>query len=260
MDCGSRRKNAAREELFGVCTYIATNVDEATEGCTLHVCAIKLPGMNRSGWGGGALLCYPWSEEHTGQWDAKKCPTNADYSIHTYVCRLLCRVFAVLKGVRPALCDGPSRHMREYYLRCLVESLLTDRLKEAAETNSVTATTTTTAPSIPSNNHSNSDMPGELSFVSFLSFSFVFCQIPSPILLFVKLMCFLSRTCRLRIEYYGCSRQFALTYAPESSLEQMSIHGEIGEHTKKYKLCYLSLHRGDNCRPRSANGRSSRAD
>lgn len=34
--------------------------------------------------------------------------------------------------MRPALCDAPSsRHMREYYLRCLVESLLTDRLREA---------------------------------------------------------------------------------------------------------------------------------
>lgn len=37
------------------------------------------------------------------------------------------------KGVRPALCEGPSRHMREYYLRCLVESLLTDILKETAD-------------------------------------------------------------------------------------------------------------------------------
>lgn len=36
-----------------------------------------------------------------------------------------------LKGVRPALCEGPSRHMREYYLRCLVGSLLSDRLREA---------------------------------------------------------------------------------------------------------------------------------
>lgn len=35
------------------------------------------------------------------------------------------------KGVRPALCEGPSRHMREYYLRCLVGSLLADRLREA---------------------------------------------------------------------------------------------------------------------------------
>ncbi|CAM9183532.1 unnamed protein product, partial [Sphacelaria rigidula] len=37
------------------------------------------------------------------------------------------------KGVRPALCEGPSRHMREYYLRCLVESLLNDSLKESAD-------------------------------------------------------------------------------------------------------------------------------
>lgn len=36
-----------------------------------------------------------------------------------------------LKGVRPALCEGPSRHMREYYLRCLVGSLLADRLRDA---------------------------------------------------------------------------------------------------------------------------------
>eukprot|EP00752_Nemacystus_decipiens_P007278 g6514.t1 len=36
------------------------------------------------------------------------------------------------KGARPALCEAPSsRHMREYYLRCLVESLLSDRLREA---------------------------------------------------------------------------------------------------------------------------------
>lgn len=36
------------------------------------------------------------------------------------------------QGARPALCEGPSsRHMREYYLRCLVESLLADRLREA---------------------------------------------------------------------------------------------------------------------------------
>eukprot|EP00903_Cladosiphon_okamuranus_P008955 g8569.t1 len=36
------------------------------------------------------------------------------------------------KGTRPALCEVPSsRHMREYYLRCLVESLLADRLHEA---------------------------------------------------------------------------------------------------------------------------------
>ncbi|CAM9521015.1 unnamed protein product, partial [Laminaria digitata] len=35
------------------------------------------------------------------------------------------------KGVRPALCEGPSRHMREYYLRCLMGSLLSDRLREA---------------------------------------------------------------------------------------------------------------------------------
>lgn len=42
------------------------------------------------------------------------------------------------KGVRPALCEGPSRHMREYYLRCLVDSLLRDRLREAAEVNSRT--------------------------------------------------------------------------------------------------------------------------
>ncbi|CAM9831640.1 unnamed protein product [Scytosiphon promiscuus] len=36
------------------------------------------------------------------------------------------------KGVRPGLCEGASRHMREYYLRCLVESLLADRLREAS--------------------------------------------------------------------------------------------------------------------------------
>lgn len=35
--------------------------------------------------------------------------------------------------MRPALCEGPSKHMREYYLRCLVESLLAERLREAAE-------------------------------------------------------------------------------------------------------------------------------
>jgi len=38
-----------------------------------------------------------------------------------------------IQGARPALCEAPrSRHMREYYLRCLVESLLADRLREAA--------------------------------------------------------------------------------------------------------------------------------
>ncbi|CAM9350044.1 unnamed protein product [Ectocarpus sp. 12 AP-2014] len=35
------------------------------------------------------------------------------------------------KGARPALCEGPSEYMRNYYLRCLVESLLADRLREA---------------------------------------------------------------------------------------------------------------------------------
>ncbi|CBN77138.1 conserved unknown protein [Ectocarpus siliculosus] len=35
------------------------------------------------------------------------------------------------KGARPALCEGPSKHMRNYYLRCLIESLLADRLREA---------------------------------------------------------------------------------------------------------------------------------
>lgn len=35
------------------------------------------------------------------------------------------------QGARPALCEGPSEHMRNYYLRCLVESLLADRLREA---------------------------------------------------------------------------------------------------------------------------------
>lgn len=44
---------------------------------------------------------------------------------------LLCGTVFVWQGVRPGLCEGPSRHMREYYLRCLVDSLLADRLREA---------------------------------------------------------------------------------------------------------------------------------
>lgn len=44
----------------------------------------------------------------------------------------LSRLLLTIQGARPALCEAPSsRHMREYYLRCLVESLLTDRLREA---------------------------------------------------------------------------------------------------------------------------------
>ena len=35
------------------------------------------------------------------------------------------------QGVRPSLCEG-SGHMRLYYLRCLCESLLSERLRGAA--------------------------------------------------------------------------------------------------------------------------------
>lgn len=41
-------------------------------------------------------------------------------------------LFFNIQGARPALCEDPSSgHMREYHLRCLVESLLADRLREA---------------------------------------------------------------------------------------------------------------------------------